>query len=124
MSPSEHGAAQLGVERLYGIRRVENAPDLVGKGIERDDLSPRPAPALCNRRIAPPPEAVLEGGESRFSGFGVDGSIDIFQGCRDRFTVLVGDEVRAVAQQVDNGVVEEAAIGIVQTQLARRQMGR
>jgi hypothetical protein len=99
VSPGTHGAAELGVERLYRIRGVENAPDLVGKCIERDDLSPRPAPALCDRRIAPPPEPVLEGGESRFSGFGVDGSIDVFQGCRDGLTVLVGDEVQAVAQQ-------------------------
>ena len=106
MSPSAHGAAQLGVERLYGIRRVKNAPDLVGKGVERDDLAPCPAPALCDRRIAPSPEAVLEGGESRFSGFSIDGSIDVLQGCCDSSTVLVGDEVQAVAQQVDNGVVE------------------
>jgi hypothetical protein len=85
------------VERFDGIRGVKNAPDLVGEGVERDDLAPCPAPALCDGRIAPAPEAVLEGSESRFSGFSINGSINILQGGRDSSTVLVGDEVQAVA---------------------------
>jgi hypothetical protein len=40
--------------------------------------------------------------KSSFSGFGIDGSIDVLQSCRDGLTVLVGDEVQAVAQQVHN----------------------
>src|SRR3546814_4383834 len=35
-----HGPAQLGVQFLDGVGRVDQPPDVVGKGVERDHLAP------------------------------------------------------------------------------------
>jgi hypothetical protein len=45
MSPGPNCPAQLGIERLDGIRGVQNAADVGGKSIERDDLAPGAAPS-------------------------------------------------------------------------------
>jgi len=52
--------------------------------------------------------SVLEGAERRFTGGRVDGALDALQRRSDELAILVGDEVQAVAQQVDDGVVEKA----------------
>ena len=64
-------------------------------------------PALCDGRITASPKSILEGRQRRFPGCGIDGTVDVLQGGSDGLAVLVGDEVQAVAQQVENGVVEK-----------------
>jgi hypothetical protein len=60
-----HGPAQLGVQRLHGIRGVEDAADVGREGLERHDLAPGAPPALGDRRIAAAPMPLLEGAERR-----------------------------------------------------------
>src|SRR4051812_30004317 len=45
MAPRLDGPPQLGVERLDGVRGVEQPPDLGREGVERHHLTPGPAPA-------------------------------------------------------------------------------
>jgi hypothetical protein len=47
MAPGADRPAQLGIERLNGVCRANNAADIAGKRIKRDDLGPGPAPALA-----------------------------------------------------------------------------
>lgn len=60
MAPGAHRPAQFGVQRLDGIGRVDDPPDLIGEGEERDDLGPGAAPALPDGRIADAPGTGLE----------------------------------------------------------------
>ena len=101
MAPGPDRPAQLGIERLDGVRRIQNPPDVAGKGIERDDFAPGAPPALADRRVFLAPGALLEGGERGFAGGGVDGPVDVLERRGDRLAVLIGDEVEAVAQQVN-----------------------
>ena len=57
VAPGADGAAQLGVQGLDGIRGVEDPADLVGEGVERDDLAPGAAPALADGGVFPAPVA-------------------------------------------------------------------
>src|SRR3954451_3507554 len=61
MASRPYRPAQRGVQRLNGVRGVQNPTDVTGKGIERDDLSPGAPPALADCRVFPAPEAVFEG---------------------------------------------------------------
>src|SRR5580700_7658331 len=102
MAPGPDGSAELGVQRLDGVRGVPDPPHLAGEGVERDYLAPGPPPALADGRIFSAPEAFLEGAKRGFAGIGVDGSVDPLQcGCH-RLSVFPGDEIEAVAQQVDD----------------------
>ena len=69
---------------------------------ERNDLGPGPAPALADGRVFPAPWAGFEGRQRRFAAGRVDRPVDVLQRRRDRLAVLVGDEVQAVAQQMDD----------------------
>jgi hypothetical protein len=72
------------------------------EGVERHDLAPCAPPALGDGRIAATPEAFLEGVEFGFTGFGIDGPVDHLQRGGDGFSILVGDEVEAVTQQMNH----------------------
>src|SRR4051794_13763981 len=102
VAPRANRPPELGVERLDGIRGVEQAPDLVGKGVERHHLAPGPAPGLADRWILPAPGPLFEGGERGLAGGGVDGAVDVLQRRGHRLAVLVGDEGQALPQQVDD----------------------
>ena len=80
----------------------------LGEGEERDDLGPGPAPAWPmagyfrpqarpRRRRGPPRRRPHPG------------PIDVLQGRSDRLAVLVGDEVEAVAQQMDDAGLDLAS---------------
>jgi hypothetical protein len=56
------------------------------------------------------PVARLEGGERLLAGLGVDRAGDVRQGCGDGVAVLLGDEIEAVAQQMDNAGLHHGAL--------------
>ena len=56
MPPGPDRPAELGIQRLDGVCRVQNPSDIAGKGIERDDLSPGAPPALADCRVFAAPE--------------------------------------------------------------------
>ncbi len=98
---SPNSTAQLGVQRLDGIGGVEQPPDLQGKGIERHHLAPGAAPALADGGISAAPGAGLERRQGRLRRSGVNRPVDVLQ-CRCHWlAVLPGDEIQAVAQQMD-----------------------
>src|SRR5206468_11715796 len=102
MAPGPDRSPELGIQRFDGIRRVQNPPDIAGKGVERDDLAPGAPPALADGRVFLAPEALLEGGERGLAGIGVDGSVNALQRRGHRLAVFPGHKVEAVAQQVDD----------------------
>ena len=61
MTPGADRPAQLGIERLNGVRRVYDPPDFAGKRVEWNNLGPGPAPALANSRVFLAPIAILKG---------------------------------------------------------------
>src|ERR1041384_4673066 len=102
MAPGPDRSPELGIQRFDGIRRVQNPPDIAGKGVERDDLAPGAPPALADGRVFLAPEALLEGGERGLAGIGVDGSVNALQSRGHRLAVFPGHKIEAVAQQVDD----------------------
>src|SRR3954465_3840434 len=102
MAPGPDRPAQLGIERLDGIGGVQNSSDLSGKSIKRDDLGPGAPPALADGRVFAAPGALLEGTERGLAGFGVNRPVDVLERRRNRLSILPGDKIEAVAQQVDD----------------------
>src|SRR6201987_4248153 len=102
MTSGPNRSAQLGIERLNRIRRVQNPPDITGKRIERDDLGPGPAPTLADGRVFLAPAAILKGRQGGFAGGGVDRAINLLERRSDGLAVFPRDEIEAVTQQVDD----------------------
>src|SRR3954447_7794116 len=75
---------ELGVERLDGVRGVEQPPHLGREGVERHHLAPGPAPARADGGILTAPGPLLEGGGRGLAGGGVDGAIEVLQRRGDR----------------------------------------
>src|SRR5208283_1912853 len=100
--PGADCAAEFGVQRLNGIRCVEDAADLGWEGIEGYHLAPGTPPTLADGRVFAAPLPYLEGRQGRLGGGGVDGAVDVLERCRDCLAVFVGDEVEAQTQQVDD----------------------
>src|SRR5579864_3136852 len=88
MAPGPDRPAQLGIERLDGVCRIQNPADITGEGIERDDLRPGPPPALTDGRVFLSPKALLEGAERGFPGLGIDGPVNALQRRRHGLAVL------------------------------------
>src|SRR3954454_3630276 len=57
MTPRFDSAAQLRIQSLNGVRRVDDPPHRYGKGEERNDLGPVTPPALGDCRIFSSPSA-------------------------------------------------------------------
>ena len=102
MSPGPDGAAELGVQGLDRVGGVDPFSDVLGEGVERDDLGPGAPPALANRRVSAAPFALLESRQGLLGRGGVGGAVDVLQRRGDRLAVLVGGEVEAVAQQMND----------------------
>ena len=102
MAPGPDGSPQLGVQRLDGIRGVQDPPHIAGEGVKRDDLAPGAPPALSDCRVFLAPEALLEGAKRGLAGIGIDGAVNALQRTRDRFSVFPGHKIEAVAQQMDD----------------------
>src|SRR5215472_2091904 len=92
----------------------KNPAHLAGEGIERNDLGPGAAPALADGRVFLAPGALLEGSQCGFAGVGVDRPINLLERRGDGLAVFPGDEIEAVAQQVNdaslNRCVRETAV--------------
>jgi hypothetical protein len=82
---------------LDGIGGVQNPPHLAGKGMERDDFGPGAPPAPADSRVFATPGALFEGVER---GFGVECPVNVLERGRNRLSILPGDEIETVAQQV------------------------
>lgn len=54
-------AAELGVQCLDGVRRMDDPADGFGEGKERDDAFPAPPPGGRDGGVLLPPGALLEG---------------------------------------------------------------
>ena len=106
VAPGAHGPAQRGVQGLDGVRGVQDSPDLARERVERDDFAPGPSPTLSDGRVLPAPFARLEGRQGRLAGGGIEGAVDVLQRRRHGLAVLVGDEVQAVTQEVDDAYVD------------------
>lgn len=102
MPPGTHSTAQLGVQRLDGVRGVDDPANLLGEPLELDYLSPGPSPTLGDGGVFPPPIAVLEGLQRGLTGVSIDRPVDLLQPSGDELAILPGDEVEAVAQQMDD----------------------
>src|ERR1700704_2446520 len=72
------------------------------EGVERDDFAPGSPPALANYRVFLAPEAFLECGKRSLAGGGIDSSVDALERSCHRFTIFPGDEIEAVAQEVND----------------------
>src|SRR4051794_35772974 len=60
-------------------RRVQQPPNVAGECVERHHLSPGATPALADGRVLAAPGTLLEGGERRLAGSGVDRAVDVPQ---------------------------------------------
>jgi hypothetical protein len=95
-------APELRIQGLYGVGGVEDPANIVREGIERDDLAPGPPPALADGGVFPAACVLLKGGERGLAGGRVNGLVDPLQRRSDGLPVLVGDEVEALPQQMDD----------------------
>src|ERR1700730_1133640 len=71
MASGSDGPAQLGVQRLDGVRCVDNFADAFGEREERNDKVPVAAPALRDRRILLAPRTLYEGIEGGLADLGI-----------------------------------------------------
>ena len=71
MASGSDGPAQLGVQRLDGVRCVDNFADAFGEREERNDKVPVAAPALRDRRILLAPRTLCEGIEGGLADLGI-----------------------------------------------------
>ena len=100
MSTGFDRLADLPVQGLDRVGRVDNASDVGGEGEEGDHVLPGLAPALADHRVALAP-ARFEGRERLRGLVGARGGVDRLQLLGDPAAVLVGDEAERVANEVD-----------------------
>src|SRR3954453_23912960 len=86
MTPRFDSAAQLRIQSLNRVRRVDDPPHRYGKGEERNDLGPVAPPAPGDRRIFSSPSAGIDGVERPFASLCILGAVDRLQLGRDGFT--------------------------------------
>src|SRR5690606_17196840 len=98
----------LAVQRLDGVGRVDDFPDLRGEREEWNDLRPAAAPARGNGRILLPPGSGLELGERLLGSVGTDSAIDRAQRLRQCLALLPGGELQRVADEVDDAGLDHA----------------
>src|SRR3546814_16168307 len=104
MAPRPNGTAELGIEGFDRIGRIDDPPDLVGKGKKRDAFGPCTSPALADGGLALSQEARFEGRESFLSGSGIDGPVDGFQGGSTSLASFPDKASPRFAPQKDNGL--------------------
>jgi hypothetical protein len=75
MSSGPNGAAQLGVQRLDGIRSVDDPPHAFREGEEGDNAFPVAALALRDRRILYAPRTLRKGLERGIAGIRIGRAI-------------------------------------------------
>ena len=107
MPSGADGAAQLGVQRLDRVRRINDAAHTFGEGEERDHLVPVPAPAEGYRGVPPTPMAGLEYLERRQARLGRFGAVDTPERLRDRLAILPRRKAHGVAEQMNDAGLDD-----------------
>src|SRR5512134_362413 len=102
MASGSDRPAQLGVQAFDGVRGVNNPANVIWKSEERDHLRPISLPGLSDGGIFLSPWAISKVIELCQSGFGILGLVNLLERRRYRFTVLVGDEGKRMADQMDD----------------------
>src|ERR1700691_1770000 len=102
MSSGSDGPAQLGVQRLDGVRGVDDFANAFGKREERNDQVPVAAPALRDRRVLLTPRTLLGGVVNGLADFGVGRAIDGPQRLRDVVTILPVGIIHGMPDQVND----------------------
>src|SRR3954468_14405255 len=102
MTSGPDRASEFRVQGLNGVGRVQQPAHLSGEGIERHHLAPGPSPTRGNGRVFGAPGAFLESGQGGLSGCRIHGAVDLLQRRRHGFAVLVGDELQAVPEKMNN----------------------
>jgi hypothetical protein len=88
MTSGSNRAAQFGVKRLDGVRRVNDPANRGGKGKKRNDMLPVSPPTLRDGRIFLTPGRSVKLTEGLFAGVGIFRPIDFLQFGGDEFAVL------------------------------------
>src|SRR4029077_2855589 len=102
MASGSDGPAQLGVQRLDGVRCVDKFADAFGEREERNDKVPVATPALRDRRILLAPRTLCEGIEGARSDLAIGSAIDGWQRLRDVLAILPSGEIHGMANQVND----------------------
>ena len=102
MASGSDGSADFRVQRLNGVRGVNQPADLRWVVEERDHLVPSAPPARCDRRIPSCQIAFLELSQSQFCSIGIHRRVDRLESSRDCFAVFVAGEIHGMAQQMDD----------------------
>ena len=80
---------QLGFQGLYGVRGVDDPPNIAGEAEEREGFPPDPAAVLGDGGIFLTLSSGLEGGERVLGGPGILGPVDVLERGRNCLSVLV-----------------------------------
>src|ERR1700733_10824009 len=107
MSSGSDSAAQLRVQRLDGIRGVDDASHAFGEREEWDHELPVAAPALRDRWILYAPRSLCEGIEGGLAGGCIGGAIDRAQCLRHALAILPGGKIHGMADQVDDASLHD-----------------
>src|ERR1700741_5316875 len=107
MTSGSDGPAQFGVQRLDGVCCVDNFADAFGEREERNDKVPVAAPALRDRRVLLAPRTLCEGIEGGLADLGIGRAIDGPKRLRGVLAKLPGGKIHGMADQVNDGFVEE-----------------
>jgi hypothetical protein len=102
MTAGPHGPAELGVQRLDGIRGVEDAADVARESIERDDFRSGATPTLRDGGIFLAPRPCLECIQGRSGGEIVLRPVDVLQRRGDGFAIFEGRKIQRIPQQIDD----------------------
>ena len=99
--------ADLAVQALDRVGRVDDLADLRREREERNHLLPLAAPAGDDRWVLLAPGAFLEHAKGGRGGLGAGRRVDRLQILRDCFALLPGRELHRVADQVDDAGLDD-----------------
>src|SRR5271169_2447905 len=102
MSSGSDGAAQLRIQRLDGIRCVDDPSHAFGESEERNHELPVAAPALRDCRIFYAPRTLRKGIEGSLTGSSIGCAIDRTQRLRQALAILPGGKIHGMADQTDD----------------------
>src|SRR4051812_34095928 len=92
----------LCVQAIYGIGRVQQPAHLSGEGIERTTSPQARRQLWAMAAYLRAPRAFLKGTQGGLCGCRVHGAVDLLQSRGHSFAVLVGDELQAAPERLDN----------------------
>lgn len=98
--------AQLCIDDLDRIGRIDHFADRRGKRKERNHLAPGPSPRRGYRGEFGAPRACLKGGQRGFSRFRTDGLIDRLERSGQRFALFPVRVIETVPDQVHDASLQ------------------